>query len=153
MGNIVVQKSDDDGTTVHPHACGEHFPVIRKPFHRRGSSPRLWGTFPIQDATNTIERFIPTPVGNIIRANTSKPLRTVHPHACGEHIWSSSVSVSEPGSSPRLWGTSLPIEGIALRVRFIPTPVGNIISVDKNPSISTVHPHACGEHCFDETPL
>jgi hypothetical protein len=50
------------------------------------------------------------------------------------------------GSSPRLWGTLGNGQGEQRILRFIPTPVGNIIMrAVKEPNIP-VHPHACGEH-------
>jgi len=32
-----------------------------------GSSPRLWGTFSIGYLEDVLYRFIPTPVGNVVR--------------------------------------------------------------------------------------
>ena len=54
------------------------------------------------------------------------PKIAVHPHACGEHIINTVVC-----------GTHR---------RFIPTPVGNIVTVTIGAVSDTVHPHACGEH-------
>ncbi len=51
---------------------------------------------------------------------------SVHPHVCGEH-WD--------------MGTCL-----CLRLRFIPTCVGNMMTALGLILPSTVHPHVCGEH-------
>ena len=53
---------------------------------------------------------------------------------------------SFPGSSPRLWGTSPRKFRTRASSRFIPTPVGNMISYPDRKISLTVHPHACGEH-------
>ena len=50
------------------------------------------------------------------------------------------------GSSPRLWGTLEAYYEDADEMRFIPTPVGNTITVGIASIIWSVHPHACGEH-------
>ena len=60
-------------------------------------------------------------IASSLRERTS----TVHPHACGEHIGSSSPRTRAFGSSPRMWGTLYKAELASLRMRFIPTHVGN----------------------------
>ena len=51
-----------------------------------------------------------------------------------------------PGSSPRLWGTYILYSPKSPFSRFIPTPVGNIWLNSVQERITSVHPHACGEH-------
>jgi len=85
VGNTMEEKSVDTCVTVHPHACGEHFVRVfcaQKPL---GSSPRLWGTLRGYVWQDVYLRFIPTPVGNTTICIWSNNIRTVHPHACGEH--------------------------------------------------------------------
>ncbi len=50
------------------------------------------------------------------------------------------------GSSPRVWGTPLPLFLVSLPDRFIPTGVGNTYQSTPYPVNRTVHPHGCGEH-------
>ncbi len=50
------------------------------------------------------------------------------------------------GSSPRPWGTRWCARGWPPPLRFIPTPVGNTLSMAGSPICSAVHPHARGEH-------
>ena len=71
--------------TVHPHACGEHFP--RGPCRNvdAGSSPRLWGTHKQRHRICEFYRFIPTLVGNTLPFAFEDLPISVHPHACGEH--------------------------------------------------------------------
>ena len=131
---------------VHPHACGEHRQKFQRDFVAVGSSPRLWGTLPRSVGAGGFHRFIPTPVGNTQKALGVLHHRSVHPHACGEHIFTQARRGHRFGSSPRLWGTQGLLAGRDMDDRFIPTPVGNtrhrIVFFD----IVSVHPHACGEH-------
>ena len=187
VGNIPSLHRANTIYTVHPHACGEHMSLPPFGKARRGSSPRLWGTFyhlptvthptrfiptpvgNIRAASITPKRwtvhphacgehfarcvrfppsfrFIPTPVGNMSHACWPLPIRPVHPHACGEHLGRNSYAQPTSGSSPRLWGTFYFDQTGWRPRRFIPTPVGNIISGETVGARCAVHPHACGEH-------
>ncbi len=126
VGNICIVLNDSSGTSVHPHACGEHLvPVTCMP-ESSGSSPRMWGTFPWRSSRISAPRFIPTHVGNISQSNVLQSLTAVHPHACGEHSSQFPVSLLIFGSSPRMWGTCENHDRGMVRGRFIPTHVGNI---------------------------
>ncbi len=153
VGNIGKGRGANRNQSVHPHACGEHAVQNNAKANRNGSSPRLWGTCsgacPFQPQT----RFIPTPVGNMVAGPVHQGSAAVHPHACGEHEYRCRGPRTFIGSSPRLWGTSGPIPPGGSPVRFIPTPVGNIISPRTKPRSWPVHPHACGEHVLDHTLL
>ena len=110
----------------HPHACGEHAIVDEAAFVDNGSSPRMWGTLcAFHDFTSHV-RVIPTHVGNTALRPELSWCAAGHPHACGEHVTSSTRSASPYGSSPRMWGTPPP-ESIRR-------------------SLYRGHPHACGEH-------
>ena len=52
------------------------------------------------------------------------------------------------GSSPRLWGTRSDYMRRAIKLRFIPTPVGNTRLSGSAVICVPVHPHACGEHLY-----
>ena len=69
----------------------------------------------------------------------------VHPHACGERLLTYPRNSIESGSSPRLWGTGNISHYDALRLRFIPTPVGNGEQQAYDLRKLPVYPHACGE--------
>ncbi len=106
----------------------------------------MWGTFcPARPGYNPI-RFIPTHVGNIQGTVKDIAWIPVHPHACGEHLSLILTSLLRYGSSPRMWGTFLFSVGMAVKVRFIPTHVGNIVFRYLLAEQIAVHPHACGEH-------
>ena len=129
VGNTSQSPCPDFKTSVHPHACGEHYSPSATPSIRAGSSPRMWGTHQDLCAIHAVARFIPTHVGNTHLADADFFNTAVHPHACGEHE-SENLSdqikfrfipthvgntcfvkqTSPPlcGSSPRMWGTRLP---------------------------------------------
>ena len=99
----------------------------------------------MQPRTTTL-RFIPTRVGNTNVLPVDKSSESVHPHACGEHDRVVSELAKIAGSSPRVWGTRLTVYFRASQIRFIPTRVGNTCPPLLGHSLTTVHPHACGEH-------
>ena len=105
VGNISLSTSPRSPSAVHPHACGEHRPHYSAPSPSSGSSPRLWGTSAPLFGTIPVERFIPTPVGNMVCISSVKIWSPVHPHACGEHEERIRPGRVDFGSSPRLWGT------------------------------------------------
>ena len=72
-----------------------------------GSSPRLWGVSQTGNDRPTLNRFIPTPVGSMLRSRRGVLSHSVHPHACGEYNPVGYIFARLPGSSPRLWGVSL----------------------------------------------
>ncbi len=121
-----------------------------------GSSPRVWGTYVINQSRSCRRRFIPTCVGNISKYHRRRYRRTVHPHVCGEHSASRCAPFLFNGSSPRVWGTCHACRQSHDIVRFIPTCVGNIQTGSWGTQPTAVHPHVCGEHfcaiktsCFD----
>ncbi len=71
---------------------------------------------------------------------------SVHPHACGEHLFKLRCELCPLGSSPRMWGTPMPSPEATVRARFIPTHVGNTTAGWPPSFAISVHPHACGEH-------
>jgi len=91
-------------------------------------------------------RFIPTCVGNIRNCQRLIGGFSVHPHVCGEHVVIMQFAGGVGGSSPRVWGTSLPCTTQRPTRRFIPTCVGNIKANVQTRVILPVHPHVCGEH-------
>jgi len=126
VGNIGAGLSRLSVVPVHPHVCGEHSPSSRSKNKRRGSSPRVWGTFfNLRDAF-FVARFIPTCVGNMLIVAVVPVVIPVHPHVCGEHGSMRFSSARMCGSSPRVWGTYCSNLRIHVILRFIPTCVGNI---------------------------
>ncbi len=112
-----------------------------------GSSPRVWGTHWRERRLASLQRFIPTRVGNTPAGYRGRTGPTVHPHACGEHVRDLSISGEWGGSSPRVWGTQTLNDSPDFECRFIPTRVGNTLIEQVLRPGRSVHPHACGEHC------
>ena len=170
VGNTSLSTTVSTLEPVHPHACGEHTPERKISLPRVGSSPRLWGTRPIQQGPvrrylgssprlwGTLDRLQscsnslavhPHACGEhaALRSDLSDRAAAVHPHACGEHVPLVMPIGIHNGSSPRLWGTHYRCRPRHFTfARFIPTPVGNTSSQDIRGVTIAVHPHACGEH-------
>ncbi len=140
---------DIDGTTVHPHVCGELHTKDLEQQPVNGSSPRVWGTLLLLSEHQVVLRFIPTCVGNSCFPPLACADETVHPHVCGELLLVCCSFVCCCGSSPRVWGTRS-FGGLhCLLVRFIPTCVGNSLHIITMGNKKAVHPHVCGELlCF-----
>ena len=152
--------------TVHPHACGENCLEVIGKFIVDGPPPRLWGKRRERQLSFILARSTPTPVGKTIRLLEAAIRRAVHPHACGENtdrcnqigteygppprLWGKRyrpVSVSRLcGPPPRLWGKRLCHVVAQFPERSTPTPVGKTRLVVFSKTITTVHPHACGEN-------
>ena len=131
MGNTAPISSLPHWTAVHPHARGEHEERLNR--------------------LSPVHRFIPTHVGNTAGSAARGGVIPVHPHARGEHKrFTRSVEVSD-GSSPRTWGTRMPIVSDTASDRFIPTHVGNTSLPRTRLSSLPVHPHARGEHNCSRT--
>ncbi len=73
-------------------------------------------------------------------------MRSVHPHARGEHTPTRWVVGFRRGSSPRTWGTRARHGDHMRKLRFIPTHVGNTSRRCGKIAQRSVHPHARGEH-------
>ena len=146
VGNGTWPRGPACSLPVHPHACGERPIDTEAVPGGNGSSPRMWGTGGKRKCSVGRDRFIPTHVGNGMAASASKPVSSVHPHACGErgrdhrpacrvcpvhpHACGERVIWIRPrpmkrGSSPRMWGTAALDQLHAHLHRFIPTHVGN----------------------------
>src|SRR5665811_2140764 len=90
--------------TVHPHACGDHAVAHYASRATSGSSPRVWGPLVDSHVELAVERFIPTRVGTTTIWRICAGVTWVHPHACGDHVSSTTNCPSSAGSSPRVWG-------------------------------------------------
>ncbi len=146
VGNTTTSSPTPKTSPVHPHARGEHDTGLLRLVRAAGSSPRPWGTPPINTHPPARERFIPTPVGNTAGLRGNCLTWPVHPHARGEHAGRTVTFSYSTGSSPRPWGTRRIAHQAPLCRRFIPTPVGNTLPPCQFGIDPPVHPHARGEH-------
>ena len=147
VGNTTSSLNWIVSISVHPHARGEHTSVMTPTLTDVGSSPRTWGTPWRRASERPARRFIPTHVGNTMCGALWVCVRTVHPHARGEHGEWRGGSGCYNGSSPRTWGTLPCCKCLTVHHRFIPTHVGNTEKIDEPTRHKSVHPHARGEHC------
>ncbi len=125
VGNTTRSSPPTRRAPVHPHARGEHNGSQVGVGDGNGSSPRAWGTQPIQIGDAVFSRFIPTRVGNTPPTGSRAQAAPVHPHARGEHRCGALPTCAKDGSSPRAWGTRHRIQCDCFLLRFIPTRVGN----------------------------
>ncbi len=146
LGNTRRRSPSPGPRTVHPHTRGEHGRAGAAFEQSVGSSPHPWGTRPELLLEVGRDRFIPTPVGNTVQCCSECRSMPVHPHARGEHADAGVQLDVDVGSSPRPWGTLVDSSEHPSPGRFIPTPVGNTLSVSELPWLDQVHPHARGEH-------
>ena len=103
------------------------------------------GTREEGDRNRHCRRFIPARAGNASPQRPMRPIRSVHPRACGERGFLILVLAFETGSSPRVRGTlNLGVDAWMLR-RFIPARAGNAKSCRHGMRCCSVHPRACGE--------
>ena len=72
VGNTAVRPLLAVRATVHPHGRGEHSAGPLYWGNPGGSSPRAWGTPPVELISAKGSRFIPTGVGNTERQPTGK---------------------------------------------------------------------------------
>ena len=104
VGNTTKVTAYAPIASVHPHARGEHSAMMSAIAGSIGSSPRAWGTLRPALHRRREYRFIPTRVGNTKFSRAQRRLKSVHPHARGEHARKTCHH---------------------RRARFIPTRVGN----------------------------
>ena len=105
VGNTPDRPYGPSLSTVHPHARGEHIPVVGAIYKIRGPSPRTWGTLQCKGPGRQPFRSIPTHVGNTRLVRYRTPDDAVHPHARGEHADAIECGFVQIGPSPRTWGT------------------------------------------------
>jgi len=125
MGNTFYQLIYIATKPVHPHTHGEHDSARWAEDVLNGSSPHAWGTRRPGTALCYPHRFIPTRMGNTSFTAASLALASVHPHTHGEHAGPVSNGITSYGSSPHAWGTQSRRLNVSLRLRFIPTRMGN----------------------------
>ena len=124
-GNSLAKRRPHHEGPVHPRACGELQCPLSDPRLSGGSSPRLRGTPGDRHRRNRVVRFIPAPAGNSPFSRSTRPVRAVHPRACGELVRHSFSGNPSSGSSPRLRGTQRSKAWPRRMRRFIPAPAGN----------------------------
>jgi hypothetical protein len=108
VGNTLAASAISSGESVYPHKRGEHYIADMMAQGEVGSSPQAWGTQHVCRRGLYRSRFIPTSLGNTIKARLNPLLNMVHHHKRGEHISRPGPAMPEPGSSPQAWRTLAP---------------------------------------------
>ena len=145
MGNSVVLSRGSCADPVHPHVHGELPGLSGGRTFPNGSSPRAWGTPRRPGQLPRSDRFIPTCMGNSRGGSANKATGTVHPHVHGELSVLAAEDRDASGSSPRAWGTLHDFGVHQIRMRFIPTCMGNSRGSRAGRGSRPVHPHVHGE--------
>ena len=146
VGTIKRRASAVWETPVHPHARGDnaHWDRIKK--GKRGTPPRPWGQYGNHQATRSLCRFTPTPVGTMTPHSHSPSITAVHPHARGDNLLLAYMELSTIGSPPRSWGQYCDLRSVQTEIRFTPTPVGTMSFSTSLLLLYSVHPHARGDN-------
>ena len=112
---------------VYPHVCGAAAGVISSIGEMGGLSPRVWGSLRDHVSIDTVDRSIPTCVGQPILRRWRSWQRAVYPHVCGAALDRMHKQHSVMGLSPRVWGSPSFSSAHFLLSRSIPTCVGQPI--------------------------
>ena len=96
-------------------------------------------------------RFIPTCVGNTLPMTPPPWCGPVHPHMRGEYLSQKLRRGHAAGSSPHAWGILCGQRPEPAAQRFIPTCVGNTLSIPSGAAMLPVHPHMRGEYAIEKT--
>jgi len=145
MGNADAASRVLLAAPVHPHVHGERGSDAVTVMYITGSSPRTWGTLLDIPRVRQCLRFIPTYMGNAALIKRELGREAVHPHVHGERRTVKREPSRANGSSPRTWGTRHRLMDNRLRLRFIPTYMGNALDVLGDYPVLQVHPHVHGE--------
>ena len=123
-GQTPVWKAREHGITDHPRACGANGGARHDAIGQHGSSPRVRGKLRGQQGRVGASRIIPARAGQT--SGTTRPggREPDHPRACGANSNASAVTVTLPGSSPRVRGKPLASDRCRPACRIIPARAG-----------------------------
>ena len=131
---------------AHPRVCGENGP--RSPLRARllGSSPRVRGKRGSWSTSRCQVRLIPARAGKTRPTACRRCRCRAHPRACGENMGAWTYVIQPVGSSPRVRGKPLFVNGFHLSFGLIPARAGKTRQVSEPRTPSSAHPRACGEN-------
>ncbi len=130
----------------HPRVCGEHEIAALAACPRLGSSPRMRGTRRGACGVPRAPGIIPAYAGNTLEAQGIEARFRDHPRVCGEHHQHVQVEALAAGSSPRMRGTPLLVDGRTVIRGIIPAYAGNTSYWTFDAAATRDHPRVCGEH-------
>ena len=104
VGTIVVFWCYTVRFPVHPHVCGDNYPIEILISGVNGTPPRVWGQCLVYDKASIIIRYTPTCVGTIAHLFKPASKAPVHPHVCGDNTIVCLGFSFLSGTPPRVWG-------------------------------------------------
>ena len=113
----------------------------------------MWGQVDINGKRPEIYRIIPTRVGTRVEYKRVVKKNGDHPHACGDKVSTTRLSVARAGSSPRVWGQGQVASLLTKVYRIIPTRVGTSCLHLSCLLHWRDHPHACGDKIYGASVL
>ena len=128
----------------HPRACGANYLTALIVFIAIGSSPRVRGKPRGLAAGQRGGRIIPARAGQTVWGGQRGASRADHPRACGANSSASAVTVTLPGSSPRVRGKQRASRQPDEHVRIIPARAGQTRWCREYRIPKPDHPRACG---------
>ena len=130
----------------HPRGCGEHVVVGAVAKAQKGSSPRMRGARCALFGSRLSPGIIPADAGSTIRCFWRARRTGDHPRGCGEHTAPDALSMTVPGSSPRMRGALTPGVGEKACNGIIPADAGSTPWPRRCYVLAGDHPRGCGEH-------
>ena len=147
-GNMLEKRDDNHFSWAHPRGCGEHLTSEQWASVRKGSSPRVRGTYEVEHHGLSYTGLIPAGAGNMCTRKRYAARRGAHPRGCGEHRYATTQLLKPAGSSPRVRGTFLIVINPGSNTGLIPAGAGNIRLQMRQRRKPGAHPRGCGEHVF-----
>ena len=147
-GNTSSPSMSSGMLRAHPRSRGEHVFLINCSSDGMGSSPLARGTPSPPPRYAPRLGLIPARAGNTSCAVNGGQRFGAHPRSRGEHMFPSTVTVEDMGSSPLARGT-LSARILTLRRRgLIPARAGNTLWAGQASTALGAHPRSRGEHLF-----
>ena len=131
---------------AHPRSRGENQSRVRRHTPPPGSSPLTRGKQSEGTGAFTHHGLIPAHAGKTAAHSIPAPIRTAHPHSCGENGTLAVQDLCATGSSPLMRGKRRHNPATTAVVGFIPAHAGKTLT-DKHPVRTvTAHPRSRGEN-------
>ena len=145
-GKTVLFEVRAAAARAHPRACGEN--TIPRSFHRSlsGSSPRMRGKPGFRILVGQPVGLIPAHAGKTLKCRNEQRPKGAHPRACGENKLTKTLTVTKPGSSPRMRGKQNSFHMDANGIGLIPAHAGKTGLGGLAATLTGAHPRACGEN-------
>ena len=115
-----------------------------------GSSPRVRGKHAHRASRTDFHGLIPACAGKTRGPKSRTGRVPAHPRVCGENLTPSGRLVIDGGSSPRVRGKPLTLEGCVQAGRLIPACAGKTAAGSTRRPRRPAHPRVCGENALSD---